>query len=176
MDDLQIHQMVLAVCGGSPGERDELDPGNGAVGLCPKSGRESISNDPLAAAAAATAVASGRNSAEENTSAAAEAALQVNARSPVPWCRGRAVAGVVVGDEPAGGTGVASMPSLRDPRIVHSAFVVLCSHRTINIISLCCYRVRLSWCYALDAHCSSRWCFWGSYCNSCNSCNCLIIL
>lgn len=83
--------MVLAVCGGSPGDRDELDPGNGAIGDRRKSSSraDAVADESAAAATAgikgyrggagsrAAGFIEGR-SAEENTSAAAEAALQVN--------------------------------------------------------------------------------------------------
>lgn len=62
--------MVLSVCGGSPGGRDELDPGNG-------------STHPHTAALVKAAAADGSvedASAQGNTRAAAEAALQVR-----PW-------------------------------------------------------------------------------------------
>lgn len=66
--------MVLSICGGSPGERNELDPGNGSTAT-------NISEIAKATAAdAAEAAAEGRvgdTSAQGNTHAAAEAALQV---------------------------------------------------------------------------------------------------
>lgn len=83
--------MVLAVCGGSPGDRDELDPGNGAIGDRRKSSSrtDAVADQSTAAATAGingsrggagsrTADFTKGRSAEENTSAAAEAALQVN--------------------------------------------------------------------------------------------------
>lgn len=62
--------MVLSLCGGSPGDRDELDPGNGSTG-----------GHAASVERAAAAVAKGRvegASAQDNTFAAAEAALQVH--------------------------------------------------------------------------------------------------
>ncbi|CAM9590388.1 unnamed protein product [Ectocarpus fasciculatus] len=67
--DLSTHLMVLSLCGGSPGERDELDPGNGSTG-----------GHAASVERAAAAVAKGRvegASAQDNTFAAAEAALQI---------------------------------------------------------------------------------------------------
>lgn len=66
--------MVLAVCGGSPGEKDGLDPGNGATGSAAAGG--TASQD--CGSAAGSGDESG--SAQNNPSAAAEAALQVLAR------------------------------------------------------------------------------------------------
>lgn len=66
--------MVLSVCGGSPGGRDELDPGNGSTHP------HTAALAKASAAAAADAAADGRvedASAQGNTRAAAEAALQV---------------------------------------------------------------------------------------------------
>lgn len=69
--------MVLSLCGGSPGDRDELDPGNGSTG-----------GHAASVERTAAAVAKGRvegASAQDNTFAAAEAALQVH----VCWRGGR---------------------------------------------------------------------------------------
>lgn len=66
--------MVLSLCGGSPGEKDELNPGNGSTGA------HAAALDKAADAAAAAAAAEGRidgASAQDDTHAAAEAALQV---------------------------------------------------------------------------------------------------
>lgn len=63
--------MVLAVCGGSPGEKDGLDPGNGATGSAAAGG--TASQDCGSAAGAGDESGSAQN----NPSAAAEAALQV---------------------------------------------------------------------------------------------------
>lgn len=64
--------MVLSLCGGSPGEKDELNPGNGSTGPHVAA---------LAKAAAADAEEEGRRvegaSAQDDPHAAAEAALQV---------------------------------------------------------------------------------------------------
>lgn len=62
--------MVLSLCGGSPGGKDELNPGNGST----------AKHDAALAKAAALDVAKGRvegASAQDDTHAAAEAALQV---------------------------------------------------------------------------------------------------
>ncbi|CAB1119970.1 unnamed protein product [Ectocarpus sp. CCAP 1310/34] len=67
--DLSTHMMVLSLCGGSPGDRDELDPGNGSTG-----------GHAASVERTAAAVAKGRvegASAQDNTFAAAEAALQI---------------------------------------------------------------------------------------------------
>ncbi|CAM9736570.1 unnamed protein product [Ectocarpus sp. 12 AP-2014] len=67
--DLSTHMMVLSLCGGSPGDRDELDPGNGSTG-----------GHAASVERTAAAVAKGRvegTSAQDNTFAAAEAALQI---------------------------------------------------------------------------------------------------
>ncbi|CBJ26017.1 conserved unknown protein [Ectocarpus siliculosus] len=67
--DLSTHMMVLSLCGGSPGDRDELDPGNGLTG-----------GHAASVERTAAAVAKGRvegASAQDNTFAAAEAALQI---------------------------------------------------------------------------------------------------
>lgn len=71
--------MVLAVCGGSPGEKDELDPGNGSTGGAGASaGAGAAADNATASSDAAPAVARDESgSAQENTHAAAEAALQV---------------------------------------------------------------------------------------------------
>lgn len=70
--------MVLSLCGGSPGEKDELNPGNGSTGPHVAA---------LAKATAADAAAEGRvegASAQDDTHAAAEAALQVRLCSFIP--------------------------------------------------------------------------------------------
>lgn len=73
--------MVLAVCGGSPGEKDELDPGNGSTGAAAASFGSKTTADTKppedgSGGGRATVEAAG-GSAQENTFAAAEAALQV---------------------------------------------------------------------------------------------------
>lgn len=77
----QIHQMVLAVCGGSPGEKDALDPGNGATprANAAANGSSSSSNNGGAGSASGVAGATGTEagSAQKNTTVAADAAIQV---------------------------------------------------------------------------------------------------
>lgn len=70
----QTHLMVLSLCGGSPGGKDELDPGNGSTGAHLAALAKAA--DAHAAAAAADGRVGGA-SAQEHTFAAAEAALQV---------------------------------------------------------------------------------------------------
>ncbi|CAM9258489.1 unnamed protein product [Hapterophycus canaliculatus] len=72
--DLSTHLMVLSLCGGSPGGKDELDPGNGSTGAHVAALAKAA--DAHAAAAAAQGRVGGA-SAQEDTFAAAEAALQV---------------------------------------------------------------------------------------------------
>lgn len=63
--------MVLAVCGGSPGEKDLLDPGNGATVASPAEGTASRCSSSSAGSEGES------GSAQNNRGAAAEAALQV---------------------------------------------------------------------------------------------------
>lgn len=77
----QIHQMVLAVCGGSPGEKDTLDPGNGATPSANAAANSSSSsaNNRVASSASSAVGSPGTvaGSAQQNTAMAADAAIQV---------------------------------------------------------------------------------------------------
>eukprot|EP00903_Cladosiphon_okamuranus_P008688 g8324.t1 len=64
--DLSTHLMVLSLCGGSPGEKDELNPGNGSTGP-PVAALDKAAEDERVEGA----------SAQDDTRAAAEAALQI---------------------------------------------------------------------------------------------------
>ena len=73
--------MVIAVCGGSPGDKDELDPGNGST---TPSAAAAVDNKAVASelekdADGSAARGADPGSAQENAFAAAEAALQVRA-------------------------------------------------------------------------------------------------
>lgn len=72
----QTHLMVLSLCGGSPGEKDELNPGNGSTGPHVAAAAKAAAAD-AAVAAAAEGRAEGGASAQDDTHSAAEAALQV---------------------------------------------------------------------------------------------------
>lgn len=67
--------MVLAVCGGSPGEKDDLDPGNGATASSTANAAKGGGSGNGASAAPVPDTQSG--SAQQNTAAAADAAIQV---------------------------------------------------------------------------------------------------
>lgn len=75
---------MLSLCGGSPGEKDELDPGNGSTNTTAATAatveKEAAASD-LEKDADGSGSAAVRDaqpgSAQENVSAAAEAALQV---------------------------------------------------------------------------------------------------
>eukprot|EP00752_Nemacystus_decipiens_P005171 g4693.t1 len=69
--DLSTHMMVLSLCGGSPGEKDELNPGNGATGQHVAALEKAADGDADAEARVEGA------SAQDDTHAAAEAALQI---------------------------------------------------------------------------------------------------
>ena len=77
----QTHLMVIAVCGGSPGGKDELDPGNGSTTPCAAAAAENKAAASELAQDADSSAARGAEprSAQANAFAAAEAALQVRA-------------------------------------------------------------------------------------------------
>lgn len=63
--------MVLAVCGGSPGEKDELNPGCGVNSACEAKDKDTVGADEFEGM-------SGDVSARSNTCAAADSALQAS--------------------------------------------------------------------------------------------------
>lgn len=66
----QTHLMILAVCGGSPGGKDELEPGNGATQAGAARAHDTKASE-------GERRESGAGSAQKNSSTAADAAIQV---------------------------------------------------------------------------------------------------